>query len=421
MSAQYNFKYINELNICKFLPMKDQDFFRDKVLEAKSVSNGIVIPYKPLEQPEMAAGGVLQSTGEYCTISAQRIVGKEMNQGYLCEDYKTSDKKVVFFGAFHPHWGHFLTEMVARCWYFLDHNIEEENYYVAYIRKWDSCQSGLQGNYLEFLELLGIPSDRIIEVSEATQFQEIVIPELAGRGGIFYTKQYVDIFNAVRDAVEISENNFPDLYFTRLQSKELRNSELGEKRIKKIFEQNKYKVIAAEHCTLRDQIRYIKNCKEMVVMEGTLPHNILFAKDEINLTIIKRTGEINSYQTLINQVRNARVTYVDVAIALFPVFSGGPFLLHISEQFIAYATDYHMKMNQKKDNAIRLHIQLIWYFLCYLENITNECVEHWGLKEKYGEYFMGHYGFYRKQLTNYDKKLVRKFRKCFYILARLFE
>lgn len=421
MGAVYNFNYLDEINLNQFIPMKEKDCYSERPLTVEIVPQGIVLPYKPLDEPEKALGGVITDQGKYITISGQRIVGKEMNQGYSCLEYQKVDKRVVYFGAFHEHWGHFLTEMVCRCWYFLKHNIEKESLYVAYLRKWDTCNEGLRGNYLEFLELLGIPKDRLIEVNKPTQFLDVIIPELSCRAGFYYTKEYKNTFNALRDAVDDPYHGKTKSYFTRLQSKSLRSSQMGEKRIEKLFVHNGFQVIAAEHCTLREQILHIKNCKNMVTIEGTLPHNILFANDGIELTILKRTGETNFYQTLINQVRDAKVTYVDVNISLFPVFAGGPFLMNVSDQLVAYAKDRAMKLPKHRENSFRLHIQLIWYFFCYLDNMTSDCIEHWGLKEKYGEYVMGHYAFHRKRMKVYDKKLVSKFRKCFYLIARMFE
>lgn len=73
--------------------------------------------------------------------------------------------------------------------------------------------------------------EQIIEVNEPTQFQEVIVPELSCRAGIVYTKEYPMIFDAVRDAEHLDKKVYDSIYFTRLKSKALRGTELGEKNL----------------------------------------------------------------------------------------------------------------------------------------------------------------------------------------------
>lgn len=421
MGANYNFNYLDELNTTAYQEKKEQNYKSEKKLIVDRINNGIILPFQPDKVVGTAGGGVTDKKGNYIELSGQRIVGAEMNHGYECTVHEHSNQTVIWFGVFHAHWGHFLNEMVARCWYFIHQIKDIESVNVAYIRKVDSCEQPIYGNYLEFLTLLGINRENIIEVTEPTQFEQVIIPELSCRAGDFYTKEFADIFNTIRDNVQEKVRYHNNIYFTRLQSKNLRSTELGEKRIKKLFEKNGYEVLAPEHCTLREQISYIKNCDQMVVVSGTLPHNILFARDGIEIIIINRTGEVNSYQPLINQLRRANVTYIDSHLSLLPVFAGGPFLLYMSDNIVRYAEEHHLKLPGKKESIISLHIKLAWYFYCYLDSMTGSTIRHWKLDEKFGSYIMNTYAFYRDRIPEYDKKYVRRLRNCFYVLARMCE
>ncbi|MEG1848761.1 MAG: glycosyltransferase 61 family protein [Lachnospiraceae bacterium] len=421
MKANYDLSYIDAINRQAYQQQVNHNYYEVRPLSIEKIEGGIVLPYQEGISSETAGGGVVDRSGNYIEISAQRIVGTEMNDKYEYEKYATSDETVVWFGAFYAHWGHFLTEMVARCWYFQHMQENINTIKVAYISKPNSAGQSMHGNYLEFLELLGINKENIIEVVEPTRFKQVIVPELSCRGGGYYTKEYIEIFDTISAHVKEQPSNNSKLYFTRLKSKYLRGTELGEKSIKHLFQKNQYKVIAPEHCSLREQIAYIKNCDDMVVMSGTLPHNILFARDGIHVTIINRTGEVNSYQALINQSRNADVTYIDAHLSLFPVFAGGPFLLYMSENLLTYAKDRQMKLLRKKKNIIGMHIKLTWYFFAYLDNMTATGIKRWKLDEKFGMYIMNTYAFYRNRIPEYDKKAVCRLRKCFYILARMFE
>lgn len=171
----YNDKYLDEINKEAYREAGSKDFFSSQELSAEVIPNGIILPFQPPEEHAdniNAGGGVLYSNGEYVANSARRIVGAKMNHGYAYEHCVQSDKKLVWFGGFHAHWGHFITEMVSRCWYFVKHQEEMQDIYVAYVRKSDSCDKPIYGNYLEFLELLECRRNRSLKSMNPPSFRK---------------------------------------------------------------------------------------------------------------------------------------------------------------------------------------------------------------------------------------------------------
>lgn len=421
----YHLDYLDEINKAQYVENSGKDYLDSKECSAEVISGGIILPYQRPEEGEgiSAGGGVLYEDGSWAQNSAQRIVGAEIDHGYPVNkvECQNVDKKVVYFGAYHPHWGHFLAEQVGRCWYLAQHPEEAADIWVAYVRKNDICKSPISGNYLEFLELLGIKKEHVIEVEKPTRFREIILPELSCRMGAYYKKEYKETFDVIRDAVVLDNKTYSKIYFTRLKSKEYRGTQLGEKSIEKFYRKNGFNTVAPEHLSLREQIWLLKHCKELAAISGTLPHNILFANDNIKVTIVNRDIVINPYQIQINQIRNAEVTYVDACVALLPVFAGGPYLIMMNDNVIKYAEENHMKHKKNYESMLGIHVKLAWYFLYYLDRITNYDIKKWNLDKKYGEYIMNTYGFYRDKLGYYDKRKVSLLRKCFYRLARLFE
>ncbi len=417
--------YVDEMNRMPYEESGSKVYLDNAECGAEMIPQGIILPYKKPGEGEgiSAGGGCLYEDGSWISKSAQRVVGAEIDHGYEVDkaDCIYVDKKVVYFGAFHPHWGHFLTEQVGRCWYFAKHKEETADMYVAYVRKNDTCDCPISGNYLEFLELLGIRKENIIEVVKPTQFREVILPELSCRMGVYYKKEYKETFDAIRDNVELKEGTYSQIYMTRLKSNGLRRTQMGEKPIERLFRKNGFKTIAPEHLSLREQVWLMKHCGHLAAVSGTLPHNILFAHDGIKVTILNRDVVLNPYQIQINQIRSAEVTYVDACIALLPVFAGGPFLLMMNDNVIRYAADHQMKHKRNYENPIGIHVKLAWYFFCYLDSMTESGIKRWQLDKKYGEYVMNHYGFYRNKLGYYDEKKVMLLRKCFYRLAKLFE
>ena len=339
--------------------------------------------------------------------------------GYEPDEIEITEKHVIYFGAFHDHWGHFLIEMVTRCWY-LCQEIDWNKWYVAYIRKDDTCHCRMGGTYREFLELLGVPTQRIIEVEKPTQFASVIVPEISNEAGHYYTDAYVDIFDRIRDAVEEDLAGYEKVYFTRQKTGRLRDTQMGERSVCRLFKKNGYRVVAPERMTLRRQIQILKSCKLMVAIEGTLMHNIMFASNGIKLIVINRKCGINSYQTCINQARRADVTYIDAHLSFFPVFSEGPYLFYRSAALLRYAKEHGFRRGIKKENTFCLTGKLIWYFLRYLDKMTSDCIVRWNLREKNGDRILEQYRFYRNQIVTYDAVFWRRTRKVFYLVLRWF-
>jgi capsular polysaccharide biosynthesis protein len=121
-----------------------------------------------------------------------------------------------------------------------------------------------------------------------------------------------------------------------------RRKEIGEDIFEKLFKKNGYKILAPETLTFEEQAYLIYNCKTLASIEGTLAHNIVFAKKETQQIILRKQSEVIPRQIMLNQVTSTDVIYIDVYKEPFKSFpishDRGPFLLvwNINiERFIA--------------------------------------------------------------------------------------
>lgn len=410
-----NYKYLDEFHKDEFETLEKAEYYRDRELTAKAYDNAVILPFFRENNSPEAKGGVLDEKGDFIDASRQHIVGTDIVAGYKPETVAESDKKVVWFGYFHNHWGHFLTEMVSRCWYFIDHNPEEEDFYVAYALKSDSCNLEMSGSFREFLNLLGVSDDRIVLVTEATRFSQVIIPEISSEAGEWYTDQYTAIFDRLISVVDkkttrAEREKYRKVYLTRLKGRGLARTQIGERSMMKVFKAAGYRIVAPENLTLKEQIIAYSSCEKLTIVEGTLMHNILFCKPETKVTILNRGCGANYYQHLLNKAKGVNVTYVDCHLSFFPVFAGGPFLFYFDDNFCRYCEDESLKYLPYKEGAFRLHLKLIWYFLMYLESMPASTIDMWSMEEKYNEGMMTRYRFYRDKLKDYDKKTTTKIR-----------
>jgi len=402
---------MDEIHIDEYKKLSEKSYFDDRLVVAKSYTEATILTYQRVPGTNEALGGIVDSDNLFISESGQHIVGTDVVDAYVPEKTEYQDRKVVWFGYFHKHWGHFLTEMVSRCWYFANHSVDDEDFYIAYGLKTDSCNEEMTGTYREFLTLLGIPDDRIILISEPTRFREVIIPDLSCEAGNWFTREYRDIFDKLISNAHEEKNE--NIYLTRLKGKGLSRTQIGEKAIMKTFRGSNYRIVAPEQLSLKEQISIFASAKHMVIVEGTLMHNILFCKPGTEVTIINRVIGANGYQPLLNEVKNIEVTYVDAHLSFFPVFAGGPFLFYFSEELCNYCEEHSIRYAKYREGGFRLHIKLIWYFLMYLENMSVTAIDNWNLIEKHDNGMMKQYRFYRNKLKEYDSRPNRKARGAF--------
>ena len=362
------FEYVDDLFKNDYLKEKNAEYYSNKNCKVQKVQNGIVLPLKKFKNDitSKGRGGVLDKNLRYIESSAMlaknmvdRVKGK-----YKIDLKKLHyiDEEVVYANAFYEHWGHFLIDIVSRLWYV----IKNPNEYKIVFAVEMLSNTKINGNYLEFLELLGIDKDRIIIINEPTMFKSVIVPDVSIYPGNYYTKQYKNIFDYIFTKINYDSSAPKKIYLSRTKFKKARSKEKGEKSIEKLFNKNGYKVIYPETMTLKEQIFYYKNCEQMVCINGTLSHNILFSKDGINIIIINKTYKMNKIQGLVNQVKKASYIYIDCHISLFPIAYGkGPFIIIKGSNLKRYVKDYRLKWTKDYFLNLKKFYYKLWYLKEY--------------------------------------------------------
>lgn len=282
-------------------------------------------------------GGVVNEHGAYVPLSAyeHRVQGA---YAFDCAPYQ--DQKIVFCGYYVPHWGHFLVENIARLWYCLkqDPTIDQ---YVFVVRQDEVVE--LKGNYRAFFEHLGI-FDKIRLINTPTTFREVVVPELSFYLNRYYTQQFLDLYQTVVKNAQADPawQPYEKIFFTRTQLRQTNDCDCGAEVFDDFFTRNGYSVLAPEQLTLDQMIFYIQNADVVATMSGSVSHNILFGKQGQKMLILERCVNNNEWQVSANRMMELDVTYIDACLPIYPVATGGPFLLAYNEHVRQFAEDNHM-------------------------------------------------------------------------------
>lgn len=353
--------YINE-----FINYKNAQLDRD--LRIREVKNGYILPLKKNK------GGVLSSKEDFISESFHdgewfKVGGKynfdKANAVYF-------DDTVIFLGLFIHQWGHFLLDSLSRSW-FVSKLKEKKNYKFVFLGK---PNKQINGNYLEALKLIGIPSENILIANKVIKAKNIIIPELSTTANHQFSQEYVSIFDTIINNADISKINVPKKVYLSRKLLSLK-SEFGEEIIQHNFELNGFKVVFPEKLTLIEQIALFQKSEVIACLNGSIPFNLVFAKPDLQTIIINKCSIPHINIKEIIAVRNIKVVFVD---GFYEPVKGFPRNLGDGPFWLTFGKDLQRYFEQKNWKYDKLDIskrQYYWkyIFLCgeyYVKDILRE-------------------------------------------------
>ena len=296
--------------------------------------NATVLPLRKDSRVQFGLGGVVDAEGNYVELSA---VPDRVQFAYDFQNPEYRDEKVVYCGYMINHWGHFLIEAVCRLWYFLEKD-ETIDKYIFFLD--ENEQREIKGNYREFLQLLGI-WDKLEFINKPTTFREVLVPELSLRFLTYYSPKFREMFDVIADNVVVDPSWEPleKIYYSRSQFAKGKPFEFGFDMLDDFFARNGYTVLYPEKVPLSQMIFYIRNSKVVASLSGTLPHNMLFARNGQKVEIVERCTINDDNQVDVNRIRELHVVAIDANIPIYPIDFVGPFIMGYTPELKQFAED----------------------------------------------------------------------------------
>lgn len=342
----YNKSHFDDvLNVLSGTPISDKE------LSVTVVDNGTILPSckSPVMQQVWGLGGVVDSGGKFVQASTSGAYEIKIFGGYY--DYDETavvdiDDEVLFLGPITSHWGSFLVDQLSRLWYVVQNGYQGKIAYCG-VNFPEGTFGGIDKPARQLFELLGISSDRLIDIRKSSKFSRVIIPDLSFAQGQFITKEYKDIYQSIADNVkDIDLPVYEKLYLTRTAIK--KRKEVGEEKIEELFASNGFKVLSMEKLSVAEQVYYMKHCSVVASIDGTVAHNILFSKKCTKQIVLEKQSRINPYQHLFNELMDVPLEYIDVYSEPYKGYplnhDDGPFLVYVSEKLQEYVADNNMKM-----------------------------------------------------------------------------
>lgn len=329
----------------------------------KEIEKGIILPAKKKESNAYQGtfkGGVVDKKFKF--ISGHKRNVEEMNmsieEGYKVrkKEIKYCDETVVYGGILlMSSFGHLVLESLSRLWYYVDN--PNCNYKVAFLKI-----RNLPDYSYGFLEILGIPKERVIIIEEPTQFKNVIVPDETIHAWLGYKNRYIDIYDAIRKNVKPAP--YKKVYLTRTKLKDI--FDVNEKFFEDFYRRRGFEIVSTETLSIRDQVSIMAGAEEVVTTCGTLSHMVLFSKKNVKLTILNRNkNDISVPQAIVNEARKVDYYFVDALLDVLPS-------RHVNGCVCLYPTKYfeeYLKSTKVDYNKSELE--------CNKEKVVYEYLEAW--------------------------------------------
>lgn len=397
-----DFPFLRPKKAEALLKWKNCPLSEKKTLNTISVKNAAVLPVRKEKESGLKYGyGGVVSEGVF--IKESGIEGRYGGE-YSFVETPVRAETVVFCGMLNRQWGHFLLESVARLWVFLESDTKA-NKYVFIVPEGEDIS--ITGNFRAFLELLGI-LPYIEVINKPTQFDEVIIPELAYSRKYYYSEHYKHIFDTVANNAQKLNLSIPlhdKIFLSRSRFKKAMDTECGLDMLDNYFTKNDFFILRPETCSLAEMIILLRNAKICAAESGTLPHNFLFCQDAKETIIIERQTTVNEMQVNVDQIRKLNVCYIDghYTIAI-PNAGFGMFFLAYNEQFQSFSKQYgYSGPDARFLSEKTLRTNLRKYFKAYKKSYGYQ----WGFEKWQLMYMNAYYEAYEDSLKRLNPYLSR--------------
>ena len=355
----------------------------------KIVDFGIILPRKFKKKgPYQGVGGVVDKTGCYINESSiYDLDGKQQGVddyklafggAYKISSIKKRNKTAIYLGLANKQWGHFIIDNIQRLWFPLAVGLVDpqkrllnidaqllDNYEFVYA---GTGQFGNEftGNYKAFFELLGIDVSKVKIINEVTEYDTVIVPSVAIYPGRYIYSIIRDIFDIVVENALSDSGMFPQkknkIFFSRSHLPNQR--ELGAESIEEAFKTSGFEILFPEELTLKEQIFYWNTASEVACINGTIPHNAVFAHDNLKLYVVNKMSKVVGYQSTIDKIWQGTPIYISAYKEPFKRYpltvSSGPYWLVMNENMVLFFKDeFHIEIQQTDDGPFMFKYLLI--------------------------------------------------------------
>ncbi|EKO3656204.1 glycosyltransferase family 61 protein [Vibrio metschnikovii] len=212
----------------------------------------------------------------------------------------------LYAGILHNHYGHFLTESLARLWPIKQN---EQIDHIVYLNSTEHVPNFVY----QFFELIGLKDKLRIIDSESLIVEKLIVAKPA----LEYPNGFHSDYLVLREEL-LANNDFPSNTDTRPLFVSRANlcpgyerMIIGERQIEQRLSASGAVVIHPETLSIEEQIRYFNAHQTIIGYAGSAMHNLLYTQGNKNLLMYTGRKVPNIYKK-IDKALNNRATYVNI-------------------------------------------------------------------------------------------------------------
>lgn len=256
--------------------------------------------------------GLYQATGTPIpdSLIGQRWVGSSFTNGHLAPQVDpsrmpTDPRPSVYFGFIDPHFGHFITDSLARLWWFRE-AAEPDRQIVFH-------GPALSPWMREFLQLAGIRLDAFASHAAPTLLRDIVVPRpaIALETSLWsaFLESTADIATrALAGSEGVTSRSDQPVYLSRHRIHPLRRIVHGESRLIDYLVQRKCLIVSPETLSLAEQIRLFNTHRVFIGPWGSAHHMTMFSRDPA--THIHISPQLKRTQFMLDAAKGNTAIYI---------------------------------------------------------------------------------------------------------------
>jgi hypothetical protein len=363
--------YLYSENVETYFSELETDYKSNNQPRIHCIENGIVVPLSPGKNQigdfNNCYGGVLSPELESIEASITEThfsdkntqIWNKPNASILFEQPVTiKDESVVYLGAFHQHFGHFLLESTSRFWALKQlEGKYKETIYISDER---------QFRYADLSSLLGVDTQNLQKVSAPTKYREVFVPEPSIKLHTYFTEKFKYIFDQLPRPI----NNANKIYLSRAHWRNGRTH--GESLIEEYLAALDFEIVYPDQLSFTELIPRIRAASLVVAISGSTAHHAVFMSPTSKMVVLNRSAHVHPAQTMIGDALDVDTYYIDCYGSLFTNdWSNGPFLMTDSDPFREWMTDWYGRVPEVASKT-RNQILALSSYLVAIQKIQTE-------------------------------------------------
>jgi capsular polysaccharide biosynthesis protein len=200
----------------------------------------------------------------------------------------TRDHDLLFLGYFdHPHFGHWLTEGLARFWYLLDQDaaipIAKSTVgamtLIGYVRRLRSHYRNRRMHWHVALRAFDLTAKRFRSIAAPVRVKRMLVPSPSLSYLSYIHPRHLEVTRRVGRHVlqgDLPTRDAAPVYYSRTQLRQSTHTYFGEEPIEDYCRRQGARIVYPEQLTLREQITIVEQHDVFIGLVGSAFHSLLF-------------------------------------------------------------------------------------------------------------------------------------------------